>query len=117
MDAAVQCGGQVLEVGCGTGRVLVPTALAGVSITGLDVSAEMLMLCRERMRREPADVVDRIVLVEGDMREFDTGNRYSPATLPFRSIQHLLTIDDLMVCLKSRAQASGAGRAANRRCV
>ena len=37
VEMAKETGGPVLEVGCGTGRVLIPTARAGVEITGLDV--------------------------------------------------------------------------------
>jgi len=42
VDAARESGGPVLEVGCGTGRVLIPTAHAGIDITGLDRSTHML---------------------------------------------------------------------------
>jgi ubiquinone/menaquinone biosynthesis C-methylase UbiE len=40
--AARESGGPVLEVGCGTGRVLLPIARAGVDIVGLDLSSSML---------------------------------------------------------------------------
>jgi 2-polyprenyl-3-methyl-5-hydroxy-6-metoxy-1,4-benzoquinol methylase len=36
VEAAEESGGPVLEVGCGTGRILVPTAQAGIGIVGLD---------------------------------------------------------------------------------
>jgi 2-polyprenyl-3-methyl-5-hydroxy-6-metoxy-1,4-benzoquinol methylase len=42
---AVESGGTVLDIGCGTGRILIPTASAGVSIIGLDKSVEMLDIC------------------------------------------------------------------------
>ena len=41
--------GAVLEVGCGTGRVLIPTARARMDIVGLDLSARMLSICREKL--------------------------------------------------------------------
>lgn len=40
--------GEVLELGCGTGRILIPAAEAGCTITGLDQSGVMLERCRER---------------------------------------------------------------------
>ena len=46
VEAAQESGGPVLEVGCGTGRVLIPKARAGVEITGLDLSEHMLAVCR-----------------------------------------------------------------------
>jgi SAM-dependent methyltransferase len=43
--------GQVLELGCGTGRVSVPLAKAGVHLVGVDRSAPMLARARDRIRR------------------------------------------------------------------
>ena len=42
VEAARQSGGPVLEFGCGTGRVLIPTARAGMDIVGVDLSPHML---------------------------------------------------------------------------
>jgi len=42
VEEARHTGGPVLEIGCGTGRVLIPCARAGVEIAGLDFSAGML---------------------------------------------------------------------------
>ena len=46
IDEALDADGPVLELGCGTGRVLLPIARAGVEITGLDVSADLLGVLR-----------------------------------------------------------------------
>jgi SAM-dependent methyltransferase len=99
VDAAVSAGGPVLEVGCGTGRVLIPTARAGVEIVGLDLSAQMLAMCRERLLREPAAVQEKATLVHADMRRFVLGRTFALATIPFRPFQHLLTVDDQLACL------------------
>ena len=50
VEEAVKSGGAVLEVGCGTGRTLLPIAQAGVSITGLDISTHMLTVCRQKLK-------------------------------------------------------------------
>src|SRR5437016_4667816 len=50
--AAQESGGPVLEIGCGTGRILIPTTRAGIAVVGLDVSPHMLKVCRERVQRE-----------------------------------------------------------------
>ena len=47
---ADEAGGPVLELGCGTGRVLVPVARAGVPVVGVDLSAPMLDRARRRIR-------------------------------------------------------------------
>ena len=97
--AAADSGGPVLEVGCGTGRILIPTARAGVPIVGLDRSPHMLAVCRERLAREPDSVRARVELVEADMRGFTLGHRFALATLPFRPFQHLLEVSEQLACL------------------
>jgi SAM-dependent methyltransferase len=101
VDAAREAGGPVLELGCGTGRVLIPTARAGIEITGLDASPHMLGICRTRLSVESPDVQSRVTLVEGDMRTFDLGLRFALVTIPFRPFQHLLTVEDQLACLES----------------
>src|SRR5829696_626009 len=65
-NLALQAGGPVLELGCGTGRISLPLARAGVPLTGIDRSPAMLAYARGRLRR--ARLVDRIHLVQGDIR-------------------------------------------------
>jgi len=101
VDMARESGGPVLEVGCGTGRVLIPTAQAGVEIVGLDYSQAMLITCREKLSREPAPVRSRVEFVLGDMRRFDLGRTFSLITTPFRPFQHLITVEDQLSCLAS----------------
>jgi SAM-dependent methyltransferase len=100
VEAARQAGGPVLEIGCGTGRVLIPTARAGIDIVGIDLSGEMLDVCREKMLAEPEKVRARVALMEGDMRHFELGRSFMLVTLPFRSFQHLTTVEDQCACLK-----------------
>ena len=99
VQAARESGGPVLEVGCGTGRVLIPTARAGLEITGLDLSPHMLAICRERLKAEPEEVRTRVQLVEGDMRRFELSQSFQLITLPFRPFQHLTTVADQLACL------------------
>jgi len=99
VEAAKESGGPVLEVGCGTGRVLIPTARAGSEITGLDLSPHMLEVCRARLKSEPVEVRARVRLVEGDMRKFELSQTFWLVTLPFRPFQHLTTVEDQLACL------------------
>ena len=91
VDMARASGGPVLEVGCGTGRVLLPCARAGVDVVGLDVARPMLDVLRRSLARESADVQRRVRIVHDDMRTFALGQRFPLVTLPFRSFQHMLT--------------------------
>jgi SAM-dependent methyltransferase len=101
VDEARRAGGAVLEVGCGTGRVLIPTARAGVAIEGIDASEAMLDVLRGKLAREDAAVRSRVHLHQADMRGFNLGRTFALATLPFRPFQHLLTVDDQVSCLTS----------------
>src|SRR5215210_8633506 len=49
LDLAAAEGGRVLEVACGSGRVLVPLARAGHDVVGLDASPHMLALARGKL--------------------------------------------------------------------
>jgi SAM-dependent methyltransferase len=101
VDAAKEAEGPTLEIGCGTGRVLIPTARAGVEIVGLDLSTHMLKVCRERLLEESPEVQSRVRLVEADMRSFTLHDSFALATTPFRPFQHLTTVEDQMRCVRS----------------
>ena len=101
LDAALEADGSVLEIGCGTGRVLVPCAHVVQEIVGLDASAAMLGHCAARVASLPDDVRRRVSLVEADMRDFDLGRTFSLVTTPFRSFQHLLGAEDQQAALAS----------------
>jgi len=109
VDAAREAGGPVLELGCGTGRILIPAARAGVEITGLDSSPRMLGISRRKVDSEPDEVRSRIQLVEGDMRAFSFPQAFHLAIIPFRPFQHLTTVEDQLSCLGSihRSLADG----------
>jgi SAM-dependent methyltransferase len=94
VEEATEARGAVLEVGCGTGRVLLPAARAGCEITGIDSSAAMLARCAENLQRESASVRDRVTLVEADARDFYLEREFALVTAPFRIVQHLVTVDD-----------------------
>ncbi|TET97474.1 MAG: class I SAM-dependent methyltransferase [Anaerolineales bacterium] len=101
VDMAIASKGKVLEVGCGTGRVLIPIARAGIDITGLDLSPAMLDICRTKLLDETEEVRTRIKLLHTDMRDFMLEDRFSLAIIPFRPFQHLLTVEDQLSCLGS----------------
>ncbi len=99
VEYAKQSNGLTLELACGTGRVLIPTARAGCEITGLDFSSYMLAKCREKLAKEPEDVQKRVKLLQGDMTNFSLGKKYDLITIPFRPFQHLLKVEEQKGCL------------------
>jgi SAM-dependent methyltransferase len=86
--------GEVLELGCGTGRILIPAAEAGCTITGLDGSRFMLDRCRAKLRTLAPETQKRVTLVEADMTNFSLGRSFALATIPFRPLQHLVSVQE-----------------------
>ena len=99
VDYSRKTEGKTLELGCGTGRVLIPTVLAGCEITGLDLSPYMLKKCHEKLAELPAKLQKNIELIQGDMTDFSTGEKYPLVTIPFRPFQHLMSIPEQKSCL------------------
>lgn len=93
--------GPVLEVGCGTGRILLASAEAGATVTGLDGSEVLLGRCREKLAAEPDTVRQRVSLHHGDARDFDLGRQFALITSPFRVFQHMTTAGDQLRALAS----------------
>ena len=105
---AKETGGTVLELGCGTGRTLLPIAMAGIPIAGLDSSPAMLEICSRRLIE--AACSEKTDLVLSDMRDFDLGRKFNLITVPFRAFQHLETAEDQLACLSSvRRHLAGGG--------
>jgi SAM-dependent methyltransferase len=91
---AREAGGPVLELGCGTGRVLIPIALDGIPCTGLDASQHMLAALRAKSS------VPTLRLVHAPMQRFDLrGDRFALIFSAFRVFQHLYTVQDQLDCL------------------
>src|SRR6266496_376387 len=67
VEAAGESGGPVLELGCGTGRILIPTARSGIEIVGLDLSAGIIEACGRRLLSVPAELRGRFSLHRGGM--------------------------------------------------
>ena len=97
VDAALEAGGTVVELGVGTGRVAIPTAMAGVHVVGVDSSPGMLAVCGERARE--AGVADRIDLRQGDLRSPPVTERVPLVTCPFRAYLHLASDEDRLEAL------------------
>lgn len=104
-------GGAVLELGCGTGRVLLPCLRVSEHVVGLDASAPMLARCEARLAAEPPAVRDRARLVRASLTEFDLGEKFSLVTAPFRVFQHLVQTEEQLACLeRARRHLVARGR-------
>ena len=89
---------RTLELGCGTGRLLVPLARAGVPMVGIDRSPDMLARAREGRRRLPR--ARRPHLVRGDIRTLPFADRgFGAVMAPYGLFQSLLRESDLTMLL------------------
>ena len=80
----------ILELGCGSGRLLLPLARAGHTVTGIDNATAMLARAQERLIAEPVTVQQRVTLLEADMTQFNiAANRFDWAILPYNTFMHL----------------------------
>jgi SAM-dependent methyltransferase len=95
---AKETGSPVLEVACGTGRVAIPIAKLGHSITGLDIVPGMLQRAREKSAGLPAR------WVEGDARSFDLGERFRLVFMTGNAFQAFVTNEEQAAVLQ-RARA------------
>jgi len=98
---AERCGGPVLELGCGTGRVSVPVAPTVDNVVGIDRSEAMLRHARRRLRRGKA--AGHLHLVRGDVRSLPLrgSSRFRLVMAPYGVLQSLLRDRDLRDTLRS----------------
>jgi SAM-dependent methyltransferase len=96
--------GPILEVACGTGRVLIPLVRAGFEVTGLDGSPHMLDVVREKLAAAGTEVTARARLIEGDMRAFVIDAQFDLALLPARSFAYLVARSDQLAALQTIAR-------------
>jgi ubiquinone/menaquinone biosynthesis C-methylase UbiE len=98
--------GTVLELGCGTGRISLPLARAGVSLVGVDRSEPMLARAAARVSR----IVRTVPFVRADIRSlpFKHG-RFAMVLAPYGVLQSLIRDRDLRATLESVARVLRRG--------
>jgi len=101
VEEALAAQGEVLELGCGTGRLLIPSAVAGATMTGLDLSEPMLNICRQKLTEENPATQARVRLQQGNMIHFSFPQRFALITLPFQAFQFLLKPEEAHACLQA----------------
>jgi SAM-dependent methyltransferase len=105
LNFAQVVGDPILEMGCGSGRVMIPLAEAGFNVTGLDNSRPMLQRAEQAIAE--AGVSNRITLFEGDMRDADKtpGGPFGLVIFSLNSLMHLTTVDNQRAALVAARNA------------
>ena len=106
VDRALKAGSPVLEIACGSGRITIPLAEAGLETVGLDISEDMLA----HARRKAVDKKIKIEFLRADCRDFELGRKFKITIFPFNAIAHLHTREDIrqtLTCICRHLDASG----------
>jgi SAM-dependent methyltransferase len=99
----------ILELGCGTGRVTLSLAAHCRTIRGIDLSPAMVGLCLDKLSRANLPP-GRVAVSEGDITDFDLGERFDLIIAPYRVVQNLETdteVDGLFRCIRKHLAPSG----------
>lgn len=91
---AAHVAGPILELACGSGQLTIPLALAGLQVTGLDLSDSMMAAAARKAEVAGLDVR----FVRGDMRDFNLAGPFAAVMIGGNSLLHLLTNEDLRRC-------------------
>ncbi|MBF0316377.1 MAG: class I SAM-dependent methyltransferase [Oligoflexia bacterium] len=83
--------GSILELCCGTGRVTIPIAKAGVNITGADFTTSMLVAAKRKAKKENLEVT----FIKQDMRKLSLNKKFNLIFIPFNSLQNTYTLHDM----------------------
>jgi SAM-dependent methyltransferase len=96
VELARQASGPILEIACGTGRILIPCMQAGAEVDGLDYYQSMLDMCRKKA----AALHLAPNLYQADMSDFRLARTYALITITFNAFIHNLTQENQIRCLK-----------------
>src|SRR6516165_3156214 len=97
LERARATGGPVVELGVGTGRIAVPIASDGIAVIGVDSSAGMLAVARERAELAAVELDLRL----GDIRMPPVEGPVPLVIAPFRSLLHMETDADRRAVLRA----------------
>lgn len=93
------CGGKILELACGSGRVLLPLAQEGHEVTGVDTSVAMLDIAHQQV--EEAGVATHCTLVQQNMISLHLEQKFRLAFIALGSFAHVLTRKEQLMALKA----------------
>ncbi len=108
VELALLSGGPVLEIGCGTGRVSLPIAAAGIDVVGVDFSPAMLVKAEEKAAATHG-LGGAFEFAQGDMRSLALGRSFPLVIIPARTLCLALTPGEQIESLRRAASHMAPG--------
>ncbi|GAB4520995.1 MAG: class I SAM-dependent methyltransferase [Anaerolineae bacterium] len=103
LELAEDYGGPIIDIGCGTGRVMLPLAEAGYEVHGID--NEEAMLERAVRHREEAQIPEeQMVLHQGDVRTYQLDKKFKLTLVPYNGLMHFHTQESQLAVLRQLRQ-------------
>ena len=93
------CGGKILELACGSGRVLLPLAQEGHEVTGVDTSVAMLALAQAQIQE--AGVSARCTLVQQNIISLHLEQKFRLAFIALGSFAHIINRKEQSAALRA----------------
>jgi len=105
---AERTGGPILDVGCGTGRVMLHLAIEGHHVTGIDTSPAMLERGRRKLKNR-VDLANLVTFIEGNALEYPFPEKYALILLPYNGLMHFRNMADVHRLLSHLAASLAEG--------
>lgn len=87
LQLAQQHGGPLMDIGCGTGRVMIPLAQNGYEMHGIDI--EQAMLDRAEECRQASDILKKnMTLHHGDVLSYELDKKFKLMLVPYNGLMH-----------------------------
>lgn len=96
---AEQVGSPILDIGCGTGRVMLHLAEEGYDVRGVDTSRQMLERGQRKLKRR-VDLAERVQFYEGNALDYAYPEQYALILIPYNGLMHFRTSAEQQALLK-----------------
>jgi SAM-dependent methyltransferase len=87
---AAQAEGEVLELGCGTGRITLSLLRGTLSVTAVDASARMLRRLQRSHADLPIDGANRLRLIQMDLRRWALRGKFATILCPYSLLTYFV---------------------------
>ena len=94
----------ILELGCGTGMHASILAENGYKVEGIDLSQTMLEMALDRKSKSSIAVSERLAFLEGDIRNYESSQKFDTIISLFHVISYMTTNEDLHQAFKTVAK-------------